>query len=872
MKDQLTLNESGHPVKNLMLSFVLVFITGAGLLAALPAGVNGDNFRSSPDDPKCTAAPAVTTLPATAITPISAVLNGTVNPNQGYTSYYFSWGTTTVYDYTTAVKYAGAGNCIVTVTATITGLIPGMTYHFQLVAYNAVGTTYGNDEVFIAGEPQPPVLSVTPANRDVMSSAGTTTFSVESNAVWTAVSDQPWCSVTPSGAGNGTITAGYAVNNTQEQRQANITVTVEGLDPVVVTVTQAAPFITVTPQNQDVSNQSGSVVFNVNSNTSWTVTDNQPWCTVTTSGTGSGIIIAVFSENNTTEPRVAEITVNAPGLPSLNVTVTQESGGPYLIVTPSERNVTPDAGSTSYTVTSNTSWSATSDQSWCTVTPNGTGNGSVVASYSENTSEMVRTASITVSGEGVPMIVVILRQAGVQTSEFMILLNNIVQISPNEFEFDIFIQDTRPVEVLEMATCQFGIYFNQVILNGGGITSGMVTVFPWSDGFSDLPVTMAPIAVSTTAAGLIRIAGRAAPGCGGGFIISKVYPGTRIDRFRFTNSVPFTSYSTPDLVFTSSNAITPSYATRFAIYDQVTCLNTQLPIYPGTNAVVENNPVLNGLPVLEITPGDQLVEPVAGNVDFMVNSNTAWVAQTDVPWLTITSSGYGNGNIEAIFAGNTTGEPRSAAITVMAGGDQEIVILNQEGNDTRTLNLSLLIEGLYTGNGTMKQAFDAIGPHFSPGIADHVNVELHNSSDYTIVEHVVTGIELSTAGNVSLNIPPDFGGSYYITIKHRNSIETTTSIPVSFDTPVVSYAFDLPSKAYGNNLVLMIDGHYAILSGDVNQDGFVDTGDMTPVDNDSGNFETGYLNSDVNGDGNVDTGDMTIVDNNSAAYVSRETP
>jgi hypothetical protein len=70
----------------------------------------------------------------------------------------------------------------------------------------------------------------------------------------------------------------------------------------------------------------------------------------------------------------------------------------------------------------------------------------------------------------------------------------------------------------------------------------------------------------------------------------------------------------------------------------------------------------------------------------------------------------------------------------------------------------------------------------------------------------------------------------------------------------------------------MADGHYVIYSGDVNQDGFIDTADMTPVDNDATNYEAGYRTTDVNGDGVIDTADMTIVDNNAAQYIGAATP
>lgn len=63
-----------------------------------------------------------------------------------------------------------------------------------------------------------------------------------------------------------------------------------------------------------------------------------------------------------------------------------------------------------------------------------------------------------------------------------------------------------------------------------------------------------------------------------------------------------------------------------------------------------------------------------------------------------------------------------------------------------------------------------------------------------------------------------------------------------------------------------------LYGGDVNQDGMIDTADMTPIDNDAANFISGYLVSDVNGDGIVDTADMTFVDNNSFWFIGSITP
>ena len=71
---------------------------------------------------------------------------------------------------------------------------------------------------------------------------------------------------------------------------------------------------------------------------------------------------------------------------------------PILTVSPPNQNVGTPSGNTQFTVTSNISWSVTSDTSWCTVTPSGTGNGTIDAVFTENTSVIPRIAHITVSG------------------------------------------------------------------------------------------------------------------------------------------------------------------------------------------------------------------------------------------------------------------------------------------------------------------------------------------------------------------------------------------------------------------------------------------------------------------------------------------
>ena len=77
----------------------------------------------------------------------SARLNGTVYPHGLSTTVYFQYGRTTSYGSRTP-NQTKTGNNYQNVNAIVTGLTPGTTYHFRIVASNAVGTRHGRDRTF----------------------------------------------------------------------------------------------------------------------------------------------------------------------------------------------------------------------------------------------------------------------------------------------------------------------------------------------------------------------------------------------------------------------------------------------------------------------------------------------------------------------------------------------------------------------------------------------------------------------------------------------------------------------------------------------------------------------------------------------------
>src|SRR5690349_1060257 len=102
--------------------------------------------------------PVVTTGNATAITPTSATVNGTVNPEGQSTTYYFEYGTSTSYGSQTSMAGAGSGTADVKVSTAIASLTPNTTYHYRVVASNASGTMLGADVSFKTPKPPAPVV------------------------------------------------------------------------------------------------------------------------------------------------------------------------------------------------------------------------------------------------------------------------------------------------------------------------------------------------------------------------------------------------------------------------------------------------------------------------------------------------------------------------------------------------------------------------------------------------------------------------------------------------------------------------------------------------------------------------------------------
>ena len=133
------------------------------------------------------APPTVTSLAAASITSTGATLNGTINANGFSTAVSFDYGLTTAYGTNVAgTPTPVTGSSATAVSAVISGLSPGTTYHFRVNGTNSAGTTNGSDQTFTTSGAAPTTTTLAAAS--ITGAGATLNGTVNANGFSTAVS------------------------------------------------------------------------------------------------------------------------------------------------------------------------------------------------------------------------------------------------------------------------------------------------------------------------------------------------------------------------------------------------------------------------------------------------------------------------------------------------------------------------------------------------------------------------------------------------------------------------------------------------------------------------------------------------------------
>jgi hypothetical protein len=203
--------------------------------------------------------PVATTNAAISVSTDSATLNGMVNPNGAATTVTFEYGTTTGYGSTaTASQSPISGTTSQAVSKGLTGLSPGITYHYRVKATNPAGTTHGSDMTFttiLATAPTVTTTGVSSITPNSASTGGNVTSNGGAAVTARGVCWSTWAnptisdSKTSDGTGTGTFTSAitglspgqtyhvraYATNSAGTSYGTDLTLTTQTTTPTVST-------------------------------------------------------------------------------------------------------------------------------------------------------------------------------------------------------------------------------------------------------------------------------------------------------------------------------------------------------------------------------------------------------------------------------------------------------------------------------------------------------------------------------------------------------------------------------------------------------------------------------------------------------------
>ncbi len=316
-----------------------------------------------------------------------------------------------------------------------------------------------------------------------------------------------------------------------------------------------------------------------------------------------------------------------------------------------------------------------------------------------------------------------------QNPQYLCELRNDVRIDANTYEFDVYMLQIEAT-TMEYAGMQFGINVNPGMRNGGTITVSYVT------GSSGLLAAQIPVDTDlsfNSVTNCIEWSGTSHPGAGNGTIISNITPGTRVGRFRLSNTVSFGSV-TPDLAWNFSPAT--GRVTTVSAY--VFTTDTDITVQSSHTTLNLSNPLLNPLPPaqFDVTGGGMFCEGGAG-VAVGLSGSESGVTYTlirDETDLTPTVAGTGSplsfGNqttagtytVRGTNAGGNTVMIGNAIVTVSTNSTAPTSISITSNNTCFGTDKTLTVSGGTLGTGAIWEWFTASCGGTSAGTGPSITV------------------------------------------------------------------------------------------------------------------------------------------------------
>ena len=253
------------------------------------------------------------------------------------------------------------------------------------------------------------------------------------------------------------------------------------------------------------------------------------------------------------------------------------------------------------------------------------------------------------------------------------------------------------------------------------------------------------------------------------------------------------------------------------------------------------------------------------------------VYQNETTSETFTANNYASGSSISVTPAATGNNVYSLVSVTDANGSIATLsgtadIIAQSCSTESVVNLKLFIQGYYDADfGAMR----AVKFNQSFGVAadnevEDLTIELFDADTQALV--ATTTATLHTDGTLQASFASAPSGNYWLAVKGSNLIKTWSATPVAVGSTPLAYDFTTAAEqSFGSNMI-QVGSVWTFYSGDIDQNGNVDTGDYPTWEDDYFNFASGAYASDLDGNGNVDTGDYPFWEINYFNFVSSIAP
>ena len=483
------------------------------------------------------------------------------------------------------------------------------------------------------------------------------TVTTGANCSWSVYASDSWITISPtSGQGNGTVSYTVAANTGTNSRMGSITIA--GRQYSITQDAAACSYsLSATAASADAGGGSGSV--NISSSTaacSWRAFSNAPWITVVSgaSGSGNGIVQYFVAPNTAITERIGTLSIGGQ-----TFTITQAGAVCKYSVSPLSANFGPDAGTGTFTVTTQAgcTWTAATADIWISITSgsSGTGSGNVRYSVTANSATSAsRLGTLTIAGNSYTV-----AQSGAACNYAISPTSNSVTSAAS----------AGSVSVLSPTGCSWTATSNDAWIT---ITAGTT-----GSGNGAVAYSVAANPSSSQRIGTVTIAGQTFTVTQQGALCSYTITPTSnsVTSAATTGSVNVSSPTGCSWTATSNDSwITITAGTSGSGNGAVTysvAANAAGASRTGTMTIAGQTFTLTqggaGCSyTISQTSNNFVAAGGSGSVNVTSATGCAWTAASNNTWITITagSSGSGNGAVSYSVAANTAGVSRTGTMTI----------------------------------------------------------------------------------------------------------------------------------------------------------------------------------------------------------------